>query len=116
MRSLSQSSEKVRAKYLSQAIARTNDPLMTAPIERNIVQMRNVTRNRVEKREVQVGTAAGTDSTIKSHELSSGISKRQSEQTIDKVRELVVRDVEQSNALVRAICGIERSGTRVRCQ
>jgi hypothetical protein len=97
-------------------MAGTKDPLITTPIERDVVQMREVTRNRVKKSEIQVGTMAGTDATVKAPELAGGISKLQSEQTIHKVRELVVRDVEQSDTLVCALCGVERSRTSVRCQ
>jgi hypothetical protein len=45
MCSLSQSGEKVRAKYLRQAVAGAHKPLMTTPIEGNVVQVRDVTRN-----------------------------------------------------------------------
>jgi hypothetical protein len=44
----------VRASYFGQAIAGTSDPLVPAPIEGDVVQLRNVTRNRVQKREIEV--------------------------------------------------------------
>jgi hypothetical protein len=50
---------------------------------------------------------AQTDATIKADELSGGILKRQSEQTIHKVRELVVGDVEESNMLMCTVRGVK---------
>ena len=45
--------------------------------------------------------------------MSGGVPKIQSEQTIQKGRELVIRNIQESYALMCAVRGVERAGTRI---
>jgi hypothetical protein len=51
---------------------------------------------------------------VKVNELSACISELQSEQAIHKRRKLVIRNVQQPDALVRTVGGVQRPGTRIR--
>jgi hypothetical protein len=53
---------------------------------------------------------------VKVNELSACTSELQSEQAIHKRRELVIGDVQQPDALVRTVGGVQRTGTCVRRQ
>jgi hypothetical protein len=53
---------------------------------------------------------------VQMNELSTSISELQSEQAVYKRQELVIGDVQQADALVRAVGGVQRTGTCVRRQ
>ena len=53
---------------------------------------------------------------IKVNEVSVGVPKLQSEQSVDERREFVIGHVKQADTLVRTVGGIQCSGTRIRCQ